>query len=242
MAVATPVLERTQQADELHNSLIRERYAKLINPETKLSDLKPQSAAPVQEAAAVDYATAEFVAAEPAPVMEQAPVAYVQEKPYLVENARADADIFRADSAINRKVTVVQPQAQPQATAQIETVEEENEDLRPTSTTMQFTTQAKSTAYEEGKIENTSAEKRISLSKRDKIAIAVVVAVIVALFALIIINSAIISGLNNDLSSLQSSLISAKMAYAGVSQDVADYNANLSETVRHLAESLGMVK
>lgn len=238
MAVATPVLERTQQADELHNSLIRERYAKLINPETKLSDLRPQSAAPVQEAAAVDYATAEFVAAEPAPAMEQAPVAYVQEKPYLVENARADADIFRADSAINRKVTVVQPQA----TAQIETVEEENEDLRPTSTTMQFTTQAKSTAYEEGKIENTSAEKRISLSKRDKIAIAVVVAVIVALFALIIINSAIISGLNNDLSSLQSSLISAKMAYAGVSQDVADYNANLSETVRHLAESLGMVK
>lgn len=242
MAVATPVLERTQQADELHNSLIKERYAKLINPETKLSDLRPQSAAPVQEAATVDYANAEFVAAEPAPVMEQAPVAYVQEKPYLVENARADADIFRADSAINRKVTVVQPQAQPQATAQIETVEEENEDLRPTSTTMQFTTQAKSTAYEEGKIENTSAEKRISLSKRDKIAIAVVVAVIVALFALIIINSAIISGLNNDLSSLQSSLISAKMAYAGVSQDVADYNANLSETVRHLAESLGMVK
>lgn len=237
MAVATPVLERTQQADELHNSLIRERYAKLINPETKLSDLRPQAAAPVQEAAVVDYATA-----EPAPVMEQAPVAYVQEKPYLVENARADADIFRADSAINRKVTVVQPMVQPQATAQIETVEEENEDLRPTSTTMQFTTQAKSDAFEEGKIENTSAGKRISLSKRDKIAIAVVVAVIVALFALIIINSAIISGLNNDLSSLQSSLISAKMAYAGVSQDVADYNANLSETLKHLAESLGMVK
>lgn len=240
----TPVLERLadtkedvsydytsqDKADQIHNALIKERYARLMNPALKRTDLSAdlneEVSQPVNSVAVEETSAA---AQEIAPV--QAPA------PYLVQNARADADIFRADSFVNRV-----SDAQPEQTVISEIDEEENEDLKPTPTTIQYRTSALDMTMEEGTIENKSAGKRLSLSKRDKIIIAVVVSVIVALFALIIINSAIISNLNSDLGSLQSSLNNARNAYQKVNSEIADYNANLEETVRVLAESLGMVK
>lgn len=241
MAVATPELER-EKLDKIHNERIREIYAKLIMPETKMSDLK--SVEPVQQAPVQDnhevYVPARETVQEYVPVQQVAQtVAPSQPESRFVEDARTDAEIFRADSAINRKVSFVQAEAQPVVVAQ--PVEEENEDLRPTSTTMQYTAENKS-VNAEGTLENAPVKHRLSLTKRDKIVIAVVVSIIVTLFALIIINSAIISNLNSDLSSLQTSLNSASGAYERVTSEIADYESNFDEMLRALAESLGMIK
>lgn len=233
MAVATPVLERdvtteerelnysfTQRstADEEHNARIKRNYAMLINPDTDINEMLGKS---------------EVAEAEITPVKD-----IFANKPYLVENARADAEIFRADSPVNQRVMNIQPQI----VAEQSTEEEENEDLRPTSTTIQYKTQGAQKTVEEGKIENVGAEKRTSLSKKEKIIIAVVVGVIVALFALIIINSAIISNINNDISSLQSSLTTAKGAYAGVSDEISSVFSDIKENIEFLAFGHGMYK
>lgn len=247
MAGATPVLERiteetqeevmnvapVQTEDEIHNSKISEIYAKLVNPETKLSDLKP--AEPVKQAPVQAVLVAE-------PVVQQVaqPVVFAEPESRFVDSARTGASIFRADSPINNKAAVVEVEAQPVvAVAQVAT-EEETEDQRPTITTMQFVAENK--AKEADGIVTNASTKRVSLTKHDKVVIAVVVSIIVALLALIIINSAIISGLNKDLNSLQSDLQIARNAYERVSNEISDYESNFDETLRALAESLGMVK
>lgn len=244
MAIATPVLERkieeTQEEvrysykssnveDEIHNSRIRNIYKQLINPETKMSDLR--SATPTQQAP-------EQVVQASAPA-QQAIEATAPAR--FVEGARTDAEIFRADSAINRRVTFAQTEADPVIAVQQIVSEEENEDSMPTRTTMQYNAVNKESDVE-GTLVNKSAEKHLRLTKRDKVVIAVVVSIIVALFALIIINSVIISGLNSDLSSLQTSLNSARGTYESVTGEIADYQNNFDETLRALAESLGMIR
>ncbi len=238
MAVATPVLERRSDTaertdfypvhseDELHNSMIKENYARLINPDFYKKEVAQETSVPVfeEQPQAIESAYS-------APVATQEIA-----KPYLIEGARADADIFRADSPVNRKI------AQTETFAQADSDEEENEDLRPTSTTIQYKTSDVKSTVEEGVIAKSDAEKRTGLSKRDKIIIAVVVSVIVALFVLIIVNSAIISNLNNDLNSLQSSLTNVKAAYAGVSDEISDYWQGIGETVEQFARTNGMVK
>ena len=243
MAFATPVLERNEVTeerklnygnqcitDEEHNMRIKKNYAMLINPEMRLDDVLGR--------------TVEEVRAEaPAEVIPVAPVqsparSILFDKPYLVDNARADSPIFRADNPINQRVLNVQRQVAEEQSAE----EEENEDLVPTPTTRQYKTSGVQNTVEEGKIANIGAEKRTSLSKKEKIIIAVVVSVIIALFALIIINSAIISGLNNDLSSLQSSLTDVRGTYYSVNGQVSGFANNMLETVREFAESNGMIK
>lgn len=229
MAVATlekyNTIEEQKQADELHNSLIRQRYARLINPETKLSEMRTSESAPAQSEAAVQQEVY-------APVKEQA------KQVYLVENARADSELFRADSYINQKEQV----AQPVVAVQLNMIEEENEDLVPTRTTMQYTTEAKRVVGEDGNIANASAKKRLNLTKRDKGIIAVVVSVIVALFVLIIVNSAIISGLNAEMSNLDNTLHSVRSNFEQVNGQVEDYNENFENILKDFAERNGMVK
>lgn len=237
MAVATPVLERkvsvtkkdTPQtttyngvlmtSEELHNSRIKDNYAKLINPDYKIEDLfadpvQQESAAPVVQSA---------VAQQPA----------VAEKPYLVENARADSVLFRADSEINR--IKVMPVAEIQAAT--ENTEEESEDLRPTSTTIQYRTLGESDKKRDIKIISSHKEK--VLSKKDKIIIATFIAVIVALFVLVIINSAIIANLNSDLYAIQDGLTTVRGALAGVNNDINDIIN--PDSIAQFAESHNMV-
>lgn len=241
MSVAAPVLERklsTQTEDEIHNSRIGENYARLISGEgigvraqrTEAARREEPVAKPVNAASAVET---------PAQASAQAPAAQpvYNEEPYLIRNARADSPIFRADNAIYKRLF-----AQSEMAVDEDKEEEENEDLRPTPTTIQYKTTDSKKTVEEGVITNESAEKRFSLSKRDKIIIAVVISVIVALFALIIINSAIISGINNDLNSLQSSLSTVKAAYTGVSDEISSFTDNIAEHVREFAEQAGMIK
>ena len=123
------------------------------------------------------------------------------------------------------------------------TDEEENEDLRPTQTTIQYKTAGAASVVEEGKIKTSAKAKRAGLNKRDKIFIAVALTVIIALFTLIIVNSAIISGLSGEVSSLQYNLGTAKEAFmrAQAEKDAYMNDANLFEIVSKFAYSHGMV-
>ena len=200
-------------ADEQHNAQISEIYARLISSSNNVDEVLGRSQ---QEVA-------------PQPRNE------LFAEPYLVENARADAEIFRADSPINRRAVEMQP------VMVEEDSEEENEDLRPTSTTIQYKTYGVKRAVEESKTENSNAEKRISLSKKEKIIIAAVISIIVAMLVLIIVNSAVISGINADLGSLQSSLTTVKASYAGVSDEVNEILSSAAENAAEYASRLGMI-
>lgn len=222
--------------DEEHNARIKKNYAMLINPETKLDEIIGRYEPEVNKTPDV-FSRVQLRTAEMA---EEAPVANVRvaasEKPYLVENARADAAIFRADNPVNRQIL------QSTVVAEQESEEEENEDLRPTPTTIQYKTGGVQKTAETGKIANTGKVKRVSLNKKEKIIIAVVVSVIVALIALIIVNSAIIANINNDMDALQSSLTTAKAAYAGVNDEINSFTENIIETVEEFAVTNGMAK
>ncbi len=197
-------------ADEQHNAQISERYARLISSNNNVDEILGRS----QQA------------------VESKPRNELFAKPYLVENARADAEIFRADSPVNRKALDMQP------VMVAEDSEEENEDLRPTSTTIQYKTYGVKKAVEE----NTNTEKRAGLSKKEKIVIAAVVSIIVVMLVLIIVNSAVISGINADLGSLQSSLEVVKGSYAGISDEVSNTFNDAVENATEFAIAVGMVK
>ncbi|MDE6667684.1 MAG: hypothetical protein K2K38_04990 [Clostridia bacterium] len=200
-------------ADEQHNAQISEIYARLISSSNNVDEVLGRS----QQAVAAQPRNELFA------------------EPYLVENARADAEIFRADSPVNRRVTDIHP------VMVAEDSEEENEDLRPTSTTIQYKTYGVKRTVEESKTENTDVEKRAGLSKKEKIIIAAVVSIIVAMLVLIIVNSAVISGINADLGSLQSSLEVVKGSYAGISDEVSNTLKDAAENATEFAISLGMV-
>ncbi len=201
-------------SDEQHNAQIGATYAKLINPNAGIDEILGRTQAMHVEDKEVE-----------------------SDGLYLVENARADAEIFRADSPINRRVVDVQPVYAEQ------TEEEEDEELRPTPTTMQYKTYGIASASEEGKINTRStSEKSKIFSKKEKIAIAVVISVIVAMFVLIIVNSAILSGISSDMSSLQSSLTDIKASYASVSDEVNDYLANAVKNAEQFAILSGLIK
>ncbi|MDE6585577.1 MAG: hypothetical protein K2K80_02730 [Clostridia bacterium] len=206
-------------SDEEHNAQISENYKRLITPNSKVDYiLNRKQEEPVQ--------TRKELFADRA----------VARKPYLVENARADSELFRADNPINRKLLGMKPV---EAVAE---VEEESEDLRPTQTTIQYKTADVKKAAEDSKLSSVNAEKHTSLSKKEKIIIAVVVSVIIAMFALIIINSAILSGINTEMNALESSLTTVKDTYATVSEEVGNAVTDAIENAEKLAESLGLVK
>ena len=223
MAVLAPVLERkvnteeeftTEEsretlmtAEERHNSRIKFNYARLINPDTTVGDI-------------IEKETAQQRVEEPV----------IEQKPYLVENARATADIFRADSIINSRQAVVD---------QVQEEEEENEDLRPTQTTIQYRTEAASKVVIEDKISNREA-KVSRFSKRDKVIMAVALLVIVALFVLVIINSAVLSNLNSEISYLETDLVTAQENYDEVLESKVDFFDNIEEKVFNFAAKNGM--
>ncbi len=238
MAVSTPVLERelTREkpntefaarisADEEHNSRIKKNYAMLINPEAKLDEVLGRSET---EAKSVSVQAV-------APIVSAREIA-IERKPYFVENARATAAIFRADSPVNKLA------ADRLMSVSQESEDEESEDLRPTPTTIQYKTSGVQNSIVKSQAENVSAEKRSALSRKEKIAIAVVAAVIVALIVMVIINSAIISGINSELSTLQSTLTTVKGTYGGINDQINSFAENLTETVENFAYNHGMVR
>ena len=227
MSVAAPVLERKTDTNEReferdysqsvmtdeqrHNSLISENYAKLINPESKLKDIIVK-----RDREEERDETASGV--------------------YLVRNARADADIFRADSALNRRAAI-------RSAVTVQGDEEENEDLRPTLETIKYRTENKSKIVIDDKISN--KKSRLSkLSKRDIIIIAATALVVLALFILVVINSAVLSNINNEIDYLQSDLAIAREDYNEALKIKEDYleENNISQIVNQFAAEMGMVK
>ena len=197
-------------AEEHHNSRIKSNYEKLINPDSTVSDI-------------IHNEVQQKKVEEPA----------VEQAPYLVENARADSDLFRVDSMINSR------QAEPETGTDLE--EEENEDLRPSDETFKYKTKSESKIVVDDKISN--KEKKVSkFSKRDKIIMVVAIVVIVALFALVIINSAVLSNLNHEVSYLQDDLAVAQENYEAVLESKENYFANIEETVADFARQNGMSK
>jgi len=225
MAAETPVLEhkpmekfRTQfratqaymdclEEEEIHNARIRDNYARLINPECKVEDI-------VAAMPSEDYT-------------EEASdkVAAIEAQPYRVENARADSILFRADSAINKTVSKVENDS---VVDQYD-AEEENEDLRPTPTTIQYQTIGRADA--QSQIKSSADRREHILGKKEKIIIAVFVGVVLALLTLVIINSSIIAGLNADISTVQSEITTVRGALAGVNASVSEI---VPETVRYM--------
>lgn len=245
MAVA-PVLERTQATqenqtfkgfaafknDDAHNAQISSIYAKLINPSAGIDEILGRRAEQQREECSDGGAV--MPAVEPV----QSRVEEVQ-RPYRVENARADSYIFRADNAVNRKFL----NAQAAETETTETAdEEENEDLRPTPTTIQYKTAGVRHEVENGKISNTGVQKQSLFTRREKIVIAVAVAVIVALFVLIIVNSAVISNLSQSMDVLQNSLADVKTQYEEINGAIAEYTADPAALAEEFALLSGMVK
>ncbi len=213
MAVDTPVLERVTveekrkysapsrfdvMAEEEHNARIKEHYAKLINPKNKVEDVL--GSAEVKASAPV---------ATPAPVKRSITGGH----PYKVENARADAAIFRADSAINAQ----RAQVADTTVAAAAPAEEENEDLRPTPTTIQYQTIGVKNTEEAAEATKTNS---FVFGKREKIIVAVFVAIVIALVAIVIVNATIISNLNAEISTVQESITTVKGAIAGVNSSV----------------------
>ena len=240
MAVASPVLERNADTEEKeytreyrdsylseeerHNSRISENYARLINPESRTKDILPSRSA--EKEITVEQTETNSAARE-----------ILFQRPYLVENARADADIFRADSSVNRKLFSAET-----AVSESVTDEEENEDLRPTQTTIQYKTAGVVKTVEEGKIATRPSQtKRSALTKKDRIIIAVALSVIVALFILIIVNSAVISNLNKEVGALQNNLTQAENAYSEALAETEDFRSNWYQEVEDFANKNGMI-
>ena len=228
MAVLAPVLERKLNTEEKtaearntalmneedrHNSQISSKYKALINPDATAHDVLGKEVT-VQRRSEITAV----------PVKEQ--------KPFLVENARVDSDLFRADSVINRKTEI-------SAIAE----EEENEDLRPALETIKYRTENKSKIVIDDKISN--KKSRLSkLSKRDIIIIAATALVVLALFILVVINSAVLSNINNEIDYLQSDLAIAREDYNEALKIKEDYleENNISQIVNQFAAEMGMVK
>lgn len=158
-------------------------------------------------------------------------------QPYFVTNARADADIFRADSPVNQRLFPEQPVAQ-----NMPVNEEESEDLRPTQTTIQYgaAESVSNEAIPSSTVKNVERnEARSSLGKREKIVIGTFISMVVALFVLVIINSAIISKLNSDVSSAEESLAGIKSEYAQIEESIEE--AKSDESIYEYIQQNGMV-
>ena len=216
MAVDSPVLERPNERQERrcavpsrrefleedeHNARIRDTYARLINPDSKIEDVF--GGVSEEKAAAVEQV--------------EEPVAPVAAQPYLVENARASSALFRADSAINAKKEEAVAVSEPEVSAA--PMDEDDEDLRPTPTTIQYQTLGK----EKEKTVTSTLDKNAPLfGKREKIIIAVFVAVVVALLVLVLVNSTIIANLNAEIAAVQEKITTVRGAIAGVNAEVEE--------------------
>ena len=253
-------------ADELHNARMKDNLARLLNPENKIKDVvasidadgtqviqaAPEAVqAPERSVAPSVVYGADGIIARPASAVQTpaaespayAPAHSAAQPVYVVKNARANADIFRADSPVNRPAqayaaTPAQAyeaaRAMAAANAAPATEEEENEDLRPTPTTIQYQTigadgtviiNSAARTMQEGEVARPAEREepaKISLTKRDKVIIGVIVSLILAVFVLIIVNSAIISGLNSEIAAYEGMVSDVQSQYAAVAEDLEE--------------------
>ena len=209
--------EMTEEQRALNfNSRISENYQKLINPElTRAEEIMGESEpqpAPVYDSAEA-YARATLY-----PEREQ-------EAPQFVHH-RVDGDIFRADSAINARAQApVQEVARPayapayeeQAPAYEESpYAEENEDLTPTATTIQYRTDL----YAEERPAAAEGKKRFAMTAKGKLLMAVYAVVVAVVLALIIINTSVLRTLDDSVAAREAELNAALARAEQVANDI----------------------
>lgn len=127
------------------------------------------------------------------------------------------------------------------AQTEVETVEAVqdylDEDIRPTSTTMQFGDDADVDIRNEAKTIN-APEKSYRLSTKGKVIIALYSVVVALVFALIIINTTMLSAIRGDISTARVKLNNVRVEY----EESLDKLQELEDLVPERAEELGMIK
>lgn len=238
--------EMTEEQRALNfNSRISENYQKLINPDfTRAEEIMGESipqAAPVYDTPE-DYARATLY-----PEREQ-------QVPEFVHH-RVEGDIFRADSPINARVQApareeyeqtfsaapefaqdVQPAYAPsyEEAPAYENYAEENEDLKPTATTIQYRTDL----YAEERPAAVSERKRYAMTAKGKLLMAVYAVVVVVVLALIIINTSVIKSLDESVAAREAELNAAVARAEQLASDIEV--ATSDETVIDWALDHGM--
>lgn len=221
--MATPVLDRTYETDAMHNAKIRDNMKRLLSREDDIADLfaeprQDRASAPVEET------PEEFVRRIDAIKISE------PKKPYIRQEARETSNIFRADNELNRnRVLRIRP-----TLAREEDVE--SEDLRPTQATIQYKTVSNKAA---SKVNSANAAAKQEITSREKIILFAFIGVVIALFALVIINSAIIASLGNDLAAVKSNIDAAKDSLVAVNQGIRNIVA--PENIANFAEAHNMI-
>lgn len=118
---------------------------------------------------------------------------------------------------------------------------EESEDLRPTSTTMQFESAEENDLYEDLNYKKVSKkEENFSISSKGKMLIAIYSAVVLLILSLIIINARMLKSLDGSLSTRSERVNELQKTYERVSDE---YSAVMSdEAIDAWAKEHGMQK
>ena len=247
------------------NAGIAEQYQKLMDPslhsaEEILGIVQPVEEEPVSYSSPEEYARATLYPERERPVAM--PERRVPQQP---QRQRVTEDIFRADSPINahallygdpveeeeqpvmqaapayapaRPQIEVSPElAQPQESLapEAEVFEEEDEDLAPTATTIQYRTarEEKRTVVEE--------KKGHAMTTQGKLLMAIYAVVVVVILALIIINTSVLRTIDASIADRRADLAAAT-AYAEELQEDIDYLTDSETIINRAEEELGMVR
>ena len=247
---AEPANYTEEQRAMNFNAHISENYQKLINPEYKSAEdffavapaAQPQEApvyeTPEEYARATLYperAQAMQASAAPAAAPVQEPARPQQPR---FEHQRVTEDLFRADSPINAPRMQAAVAAAPavydapvfegQAAMAEEAV---NEDLTPTSTTIQYRTDL----YRDEQREMVEEKKGHAMTAKGKLLMAVYAVVVVVVLALIIINTSVLNSLDSEVAAREQQL-GEVVAHAQTLDDRIDYLTD-PETIIERAES-----
>lgn len=118
---------------------------------------------------------------------------------------------------------------------------EVDEDLIPSSTTMQFESDEDNDIYEEVRPKNeTDLQKKYKINTKGKVLIAVYALVIATILSLIVINSKMLRSLDNSISGYAGKITELTEQYTNVNAEL-DY-VKSDEVIIEKAEAMGMVK
>lgn len=120
-------------------------------------------------------------------------------------------------------------------------LKEVDEDLIPSSTTMQFESDEDNDIYEEVRPKNeTDLQKKYKINTKGKVLIAVYALVIATILSLIVINSRMLRSLDNSISGYTGKITELTEQYTNVNAEL-DY-VKSDEVIIEKAEAMGMVK
>lgn len=117
----------------------------------------------------------------------------------------------------------------------------EDEDLVPSSTTMQFESYDDNDIYEEVHLKNeTDLQKKYKINTKGKVLIAVYALVVATILSLIVINSRMLKSLDSSISGYANQVTELTEEYAKVNEEL-DY-VKSDDVIIEKAEAFGMVK